>query len=162
MTGVVTAEAVEDEIVATFGARPVPAAPFLLRDDCATYEGNEARDWLGGKSWQDLRAEDVTLAQRDLVHFLSPDGWLYYLPALVRFALDPAHPAEMAETLLVKLAWYPHEVAARMTPAERRAIVRFLEYLDAEDEGRGLQGMPRLALDSHWAAEGGENDDALR
>lgn len=149
------AESLRAELAAAFAERQYPGDDAIAyqREGCSGYEGNEAREWLRGKTWRDLLAEGMGVEHRDYVNFLRPEGWLYYFPALATFALDLEHPAEMDETLTIKLAWAPHEVMHLLTPAERRAVVHLLEYVaDAHDERGYDNNLARYALDTHWAS----------
>ena len=122
------------------------------RPGCDGYEGHEAREWLQGKSWRDVLSEGAGIEHRDYLHFLSPEGWLYYFPAFATLALDIEHPAEMDETLVIKLGSFPEDVVALLTPPERRAVIHFLEYLaDAYDRRGDVINEARLALETHWA-----------
>lgn len=147
------AESLRAEFATAFARREYPGDDHVAyqREGCVGYEGNEARDWLRGRTWRDLLAEGMGIEHRDYVHFLRPEGYLYYFPALATFALDLDHPAEMDETLLTRLAWKPHEVAALVTPEERWAIVHLLEYLAEAHAARGYAGdVAEHALDSFW------------
>ena len=93
------------ELASAFAAREHPGdvAVAYTQPGCGGYEGNEAREWLRGKTWQDLLAEDVGIEHRDYLHFLRPEGWLYFFPAFAILGLDLDHLVEMDETLVFKL-----------------------------------------------------------
>ena len=147
------ADSVRAELAAAFARRERPSDDriALSRPDCPGYEGDEAREWLRGKNWQDLLAEGIGVEHRDHVHFLLPEGWLYFFPAFAIIGLDIRHPAEMDETLLVLLGAFPDEMAAQLSRRERRAILHFLEYLSEAYERRGdLVNAAQRTLDSYW------------
>ena len=142
------------ELADAFATREHPGNENVahIQPGCAGYEGNEAREWLRDKTWRDVLAEDVDLEHRDYLHYLRPEGWLYFFPAFATLALDLDHPAEMDETLTFKLGSYPEKVAPLLAPPERRAVVHLLEYLaDAYDRRGYVINRARLALDEHWA-----------
>lgn len=148
--GAERAEELRAEIEAAFGARAHPGAAALEPPPGR----GDGEPWapLRGLTWRELARTGMTAEQRDFVHALTPAGWLYYFPALAALALDPDHPAEVDDTLLVKLAWRPREIDDGATPAERRALVHFLDYLaDLYDE-RGWENLARYALDQHWSS----------
>jgi len=115
-----------------------------------THEGNEARDWLRGKTWEQVLEEGVE--DKILIPFLTVEGWLYFFPAFAILALDIDDPADLATILIFRLWTSPEEISARLLPRERLAIVHWLEYLaDAfEKRGRVLNDAAR-ALDDYWA-----------
>ena len=152
MTVARTADSLRREIAAAFAARELPERVALSRPDCPGYEGDEARDWLAGRSWREVAEGGVSIEHRDYLSFLTLDGWLYYFPGFASLALDPEHPAELDETLVFRLWSFPEEISAALAPRERRAIVRFLEYLSDRFERRGdLRNTARQALDEFWA-----------
>jgi hypothetical protein len=147
-----TADDLRREIAAAFAARELPERVALSRPDCPRYEGDEAREWLAGRSWRQVADGGVSIEHRDYLAFLTLDGWLYYFPGFASLALDPEHPAELDETLVFRLWSYPEEISAALAPRERRAIVHFLEHLADRFEQRGdLRNTAAQALDEHWA-----------
>ena len=149
-----TAAELRAELAEAFAARERPSDDRIAytQPGCPGYEGNEAREWLSGKSWRDVLTEGVGIEHRDYVHFLRPEGWLYFFPAFATFALDLDHPAEMDETLVLGLRSFAEDVEGLLTPPERRAVIHFLEYLADAYDGRGyVINYPRFALDQTWA-----------
>ena len=147
-------DSLRQEIAEAFAWRDRPAADAiaLSRPECSGYEGDEAREWLRGRSWREVLEEGVTAQQRDYLAFLTWEGWLYYFPAFASLALDLEHPAELDETLVFKLWSFPEEISERLAPRERGAIVHFLEALAAGYAARGdLDNKAQRALDDYWA-----------
>ena len=80
-----------------------------------------------------LRIEDVGNPGWDPICFITPEGFAYYLPALIRLAL--AHPADQPD-------WYGAQLLTHLTSdgsaserirvctlEQRRAVVEFLHHL---------------------------------
>jgi hypothetical protein len=97
-------------------------------EECAEHD-----EVLRSRDIFSLRIEDVGNAGWDPICFISPEGFAYYLPALVRLALaEPVKPH----------GWYGRQLLRHLcsdgrrnervlacTFEERRAIVVFLQYL---------------------------------
>jgi len=80
-----------------------------------------------------LRIEDVGNPGWDPICFTSPEGFAYYIPALVRLALSgPAEPhGWYGDQLLFHLCsdGRRNQRVLACTRAERRAVVAFLKHL---------------------------------
>lgn len=139
------------ELASAF-TRPYPGDENLARtrSDCPGYEGNLARDWLRGKTWQEVLDEGT--GDRDLLSFLTRAAWLYFFPAFATLALDLDHPQDFADTLILHLWSFPEEISADLSPRERRAIVHWLEVLAAKyDQRQFVPNDAQRALDDYWA-----------
>ena len=147
-----TADTLRREIAEAFADRERPESVALTRPDCPGYEGDEAREWLAGRSWRQVADDGVSIEHRDHLSFLTLDGWLYYFPGFAALALDPEHSAELDEALVFRLWSFPEEISSALAPRERRAVVHFLEHLADRFERRGdLRNTARQALDEAWA-----------
>jgi len=89
---------------------------------------------------------------RDDLGFLTYEGFVYYLPAFLELSLDAEHRFDLDGTLTSFLWSFPEEVASRLEPAEKRAVVHVLEFLAAAFDERGyVRNDARAALDHYWA-----------
>jgi len=118
------------KINAVFGAcrRPWHFTNYTHCDECAEHD-----ELLLSRDRYSLRIEDVGNPAWDLIYFVSVQGFVYYLPALARLALE--EPAERCE-------WYGGQLCSHLiyngprnerflacTPKQRRAIADFLRHL---------------------------------
>ncbi len=154
-------ERLRAELAAAFAEREYPGDDRLVHTrsgHIVSDEAFEAHEWLRGKTWQELLEEGMGIEHRDYVSSLSPEGWLYYFPALATFGLDADHPAEMDENLPLRLAWHPHEIKPLVGARERRAIAHLLTYWAEARDRRPPAGdnAPRYALETHWSEAAGE------
>jgi len=139
----------QSEIQATFAAREYPGDDRLADATYGKKTATEVGNWLRGKAWREVLAETET--QGHLLTSLSPEAWLYYFPAFASLALEPEQPGRLENALFVKLTWFPQELEPFLKPAERRAIIHFLEYWANEyQHGRFDSDLPRYALTTHW------------
>ena len=80
-----------------------------------------------------LQIEDVGNAASDPICGISPEGFVYYLPARARLALaDPVKPYGWYGTQLLFHLCHDGRQNVRLlacTPEQRRAIVQFLRHL---------------------------------
>ena len=89
---------------------------------------------------------------RDDLGFLTYEGFVYYLPVFLELSLDSEHRFDLDGTLASFLWSFPEEVASRLEPAEKRAVVHVLEFLAAAFDERGyVRNDARAALDHYWA-----------
>lgn len=163
-------EEIREEVRSAFAARPYPGDDHiaLSQPGCPGYEGEAVGRFFRGKDWREITVESI-LEDRELdlnafIFFLTADGFVYYLPALLAMSLDiDGLPFDLGEALALNLTPPPpharegwREQFSRMvellTPEEKRVVVRALEYLAAEYERRlYVTNLARKALDSYWA-----------
>ena len=161
-------EALRREIDSAFAERAHPGDEriALHRDDCPGYEGNDVARFFRGKDWREVTWEsivsDPNLDPNAFSFFFTPEGFVYYLPALLKLALDLDTSLQPAESLCFALKppgdWAGEEVTKQLehklellTPTEKRAVVDVLEYLAEEWDRRSYVGnQAREALDALW------------
>jgi hypothetical protein len=166
------------EIEAAFADRAYPGDERLaLGGGCPGDESERVSRFFRGKDWREISPGAITEAEgldrHAFVFFLSSEAFTYYLPALLRFALDPDDPLDMAETISWKLT-PPDLTVAKDDPAsarrearegfvrwadslsaaETRAVVQVLEHLAERLEEIYDSNPARLALDAFWAQRG--------
>jgi len=113
-----------------FAKRRPPAhfTNFEHCEECAEYDAI-----LRSRDIYSLRIEDVGNAGSDPICFISPEGFAYYLPALVRLAL--AEPAEPYDWYGAQLLFHlcsdglRNERVLACSIQQRRAVVAFLRHL---------------------------------
>ncbi len=141
-------------IEAAFAPVAHPGDDRLLHPDCR--DDMDIVDFYGGIHWRDV-ASDVVISAYAAPCFFSPEGFQFYLPAFMIWALRNHDCPEMAvESTLTALdpserddQLHDFQVSkfALITPRQRLAIVAFLKvFLDVEDRGQ----YARLALDHYW------------
>jgi hypothetical protein len=112
-----------------FGAEPRPAH-FTNHSHCC--ECAEHDGLLSSRDPDGLKLEDVNNAGWDPICFTTPEGFKYYLPALVRLALESAASGGwyLPQLLFHLIADGPQtRRVACCTRAQRRAIVGFLWHM---------------------------------
>jgi hypothetical protein len=162
-------EKIREEVRAAFAGRPYPGDDniALRQPGCPGYEGEGVERFFRGKDWREITVESI-MENRELdlnafIFFLTADGFVYYLPALLVMSLDiDGLPFDLGEALALNLTPPPpharegwREQFSRMvglfTPDEKRVVVHALEYLAAEYEKRlYVTNLARKALDSYW------------
>jgi hypothetical protein len=108
--------------------RPPHFGNYKHCDECAEYE-----EILRSHDIDSLSIEDVGTAGSDPICYITPEGFAYYLPGLVRLAL--AEPVE-------RYGWYGSQLVSHLcsdgrrnervlacSVEQRRAIVAFLRHL---------------------------------
>jgi len=108
--------------------RPEHFTDYAHCEECADHDAV-----LRSRDIYSLRIEDVGNPGWDPICYITPEGFAYYLPALVRLAL--AHPADQPD-------WYGAQLLRHLgsdgcsrerirvcTPEQRRAVVAFLHHL---------------------------------
>ena len=151
-----TVDALREEIDAAFAGRPYPGddAIVLRRPGCEGLEAEEVWELFRGKSWREitLDAMKARLVSSDIFS-LSLEGFVYYLPAFLKLALDLDDPYGLDDPVVSRLWTWPEEIAALLVPGEKRAVVHFLEYVAGELERRrpNARNDARTALDHFWA-----------
>ena len=77
---------------------------------------------------------------------------MYYLPAFLELSLDADRRFDLDQSLVSFLWSFPEDVASRLGPHEKRAVVHVLEFLaDEFEKRRFVQNNARAALDHYWA-----------
>ena len=141
-------------IEAAFARVAHPGDDKLLHPDCR--DDMDIVDFYGGVHWRDV-APDVVISGYAAPSFFSAEGFQFYLPAYMIWALRNHDGPEIAiESTLIALdpgerddALHDFQVSkfALITPRQRLAIVAFLEvFRDVEDRGQYAS----LALDHYW------------
>ena len=157
------ADDLRNVIVKAFSSRSYPGDDRIaLSDDrYPDYEGHRVAATLRGKDWREVTYPWLcTVYPGDpaaIPRFLRDEGFLYYLPALLTLALDPA-AGEIADAVCYALTAPAANAAedrqrfrARMSglsDEERSAVAGVLRHL-ADREGPGSPA--RDALHSYWA-----------
>lgn len=117
-------------IDAAFGACPRPEHFTDYRHCCECAEHDEL---LCSRDRSTLRHADVGNAAWDPICFCSPQGIAYYLPALVRFALD--EPGEQLDWYGWQLVFHLYQGAAsnaflnHCDSGQRQAVAALLQHL---------------------------------
>ena len=108
--------------------RPEHFTNYKHCEECAEHD-----EVLRSRDIYSLRIEDVGNPGWDPICFTSAEGFVYYLPALVRLALaEPVEPhGWYGDQLLVHLCsdGRGNKRVLACTVSERRAIVAFLQHL---------------------------------
>lgn len=137
-----------------------PGDAQVLRDQgCDELECEQLRQTVVGKHWKALKIGDV--AYRDnLVLYLTPAGYRYYLPGLMKLSLENPEiydlPAYIASALTPPtkdrqprgtwLADYKNAFAVD----QRRVIRDFLIWANARFEGQSAYDAVGVALSTIW------------
>ncbi|MEM1034265.1 MAG: DUF6714 family protein, partial [Myxococcota bacterium] len=111
--------------------------------------------------WREVPDASIVACPTALSH-LDPDGWRFYLPACMRYALrtwDRPHapPAFSIDQVIYTLGpgcdpeLRAHALARfeRLDDAQRAVVVRFLELAASDDEAADAV-VAREALDGYW------------
>jgi hypothetical protein len=159
-------EPLRQRIGNAFSGRPYPGDDriALTRDAYPSYEGNRVSSFFAGKDWRELTftalVQGYTGDPTAAIHFMQDEGFLYFLPAFLLMALDPA-AREMTDALVFSLTDPGPQKSddsrsfrarmARLSTDERKVVVDLLQYLA---ERADLEGEPdnaaRHALRSYW------------
>jgi hypothetical protein len=108
--------------------RPEHFTNYRHCDECAEHD-----DVLRARDVTSLQMEDVGNPGWDPICFISPEGFAYYLPALVRLAL--AEPTKERGWYVPQLLFHlcsdgrQNQRILECTVEERRAVVRFLKHV---------------------------------
>lgn len=153
---------VRQAITAAFGALPVPPPKRLIRPlstrDRVGEEG--IRRALAGKTWQSF-PPGFFHSRWAAFCYLSPEGYRYYLPALLTGALDELNESSsLAHSVVFSLRpsfwalYYEGEdqdfIArqSRFTPEQYRAVTEFLRFV--MEQVPGLQYLAAQAIRWGW------------
>jgi hypothetical protein len=173
-----TAQALRREIRTAFAGRTYPGDDRLAipGPDCRGDDRDDVKRFFRGKDWREVRLDSLLdgsdLDPNAFLSFLSPEGFVYFLPA---FLIESLHLADdrfdLGEPLAFRLTPStgnpedPGLQAARdlldgilsaLTPEEKRAVAHVLEYLAREYDQRSYTlNLAQAALDSYWAPQAG-------
>lgn len=88
-------QSVLQQVLEAFKHRPHPGADVvcLVRPEVPGHEGNRVRQALAHKTWEELSEEYLLQhfargSLRAIPAFLTPQGFLYFLPAFLRLVLE--------------------------------------------------------------------------
>jgi len=79
---------VKSHLFSAFASRPQPAADRILNKSVSEYEGRELREYLTGKTADELVAADLRTIVGGNLWMLTPEAYLYFLPAFLHMALE--------------------------------------------------------------------------
>ena len=145
------------------GPRPhMTLAQAHLADDSMAREITDvewkaAADSDGQKNWRDYSDDDL-LARKSALAHLEPDGFVYYLPAFLCFALRHYRDewtnhawslSGSAVFFVTERSPYMLTRYERFTPAQRDAVVSFLEFIAQEGQWSESQQAEK-ALKRYW------------
>ena len=155
------------EIRDAFGDMPYPGTEYITND----LEGNDLErkqireEFSRYENWLDVPRE-LLLQERDALPLFEPQGFRFYLPAYMLFALEDYEGADMIPESIVHSLTLPdagtefyefvQERLVLFGEGQRKAILNFLEYLElshAEDftdvcTGGWCSVTPRRAIES--------------
>jgi hypothetical protein len=141
---------------------PMTLAQAHLADDSLAreitdVEWNVAADSDGDKTWRDYSDDDL-LARRSALAHLEPDGFVYYLPAFLCFALRHYKDEwiNQAWSLSGSAVFFVTERSPymltryeRFTAAQRNSVVTFLEFIARKGQWSEAQQAEK-ALKRYW------------
>ncbi len=142
------------EIREAFAGRSYPGDDYIARRQpgCRGSEAEETWNLFRGKEWQEMIPIGRTVNLGDYVPFLTFEGFVYYLPALLTLALCPEDLRAPDEEVVFHLWSYPEEIASLLRPGEKRVLVHILEILAREYARRSyVRNNAQTALDHYWA-----------
>jgi hypothetical protein len=158
------ADPIKELIVNAFANRSYPGDDAIARADARypDHEGHRVAAFLRGKDWRTVTAQALKTAYPGdptaVPRFLRDEGFLYYLPAFLAMALDPAE-GDIADAIAYALTAPGTEAAedatefrarmSRLSHAETKAVTAVLRHV-AEREGPGSPADD--ALQSFWTA----------
>lgn len=113
----------EQQLQASFGEMPIPDADWLVPQN-KPYERRDAAAVLGGKHWRHLDFPTV-MGNRDLLPAFTPEGFVFYLPAFLSWALW-SEDLDLAWDTLVWL--YPPNASTRRWLSDRVALMSVVQH----------------------------------
>lgn len=143
-------EDLQSEIDAAFASRSYPG------DDNITASQDAVVRFFRGKNWREITMDRVAQVQdvdwSSFLLFMRLEAIEYFLPALLKLALDVSGPVDIGDSLLFYLGKFGSFLIPRLEPVEKQAVVHVMEYLSAEYERRGYTvNLAQRALDDFWA-----------
>lgn len=110
-------------------------------DDYPDYEGNQVATFLQGKKWNEINYESICTTypgdQSAIIHFLSDEGFRYYLPAFLMMALNPTEAREMIDSLVSALTFtsdssntnrFENRITA-LSKEQQKVVINVLRFL---------------------------------
>ena len=157
------------EIRNAFGDMPYPGTECIVNDlEGYDLERKQIREEFSRyENWQDVPRE-LLLYERDALSLFEPQGFRFYLPAYMLFAVEDYEGADIIPESIVhsltlpdagtELYEFVRERLVLFGEEQRKAILLFLEYLEhshAEDftelcEGGWSSITPRRAIERWW------------
>lgn len=136
-------------LVKTFSARSYPGDERIAvnRPWTPEYEGNQVTHYFRGKRWQDITLEGLTKEYSGdaaaSFHFMTDEGFLYYLPAFLSAALDLSRAGNIADALCAALS----PTISNADEEDIRRINVRLRSLSPEEKNAVRQVLGHLALE---------------
>ena len=154
------------EIRDAFGDMPYPGTEYITNDlEGNDLERKQIREGFSRyESWLDVSRE-LLVQERDALPLFEPQGFRFYLPAYMLFALEDYEGADMIPESIVhsltlpdagtELYEFVRERLVLFNEEQRKAVLHFLEYLErchAEDftdvcVGDWCSATPRRAIE---------------
>lgn len=170
------AEELEQEIRSAFDSRPHPGDDRVALGEpgCPGDEREDVAQFFDGKDWRQITLGSIIEGRQvqpsSFLFFMSAEGFVYYLPALLLASLESDERFDLGEPLAFKLtpppstseatadagleAWGKQftQITSALTPQENRVVMRVLQYLAREYESRSYTtNQAQVALDSYWS-----------
>src|SRR4051794_28308448 len=110
------------EIQEAFAGRPYPGDDRIARRQpgCRGGEAEEAWSLFRGKDWREMIPVGRETNLGEHVPFLTFEGFVCFLPALLTLALHMDDLRAPDEELVFHLWSFPEEIAALLRPSEKR------------------------------------------
>jgi hypothetical protein len=124
-----TDQKILEDVLQAFAAEPRPQyfTNYKHCDECA-----EHNDLLSSRDRDDLQLEDVNNAGWDPICFVTTEGFRYYMPSLVRLALESAQAGDwyLPQFLFHLIGDGPqNRRVACCAETEKQSIVAFLWHI---------------------------------
>lgn len=149
------------QIEKAFSGVPHPGDARLLHPQC--YDDMDIQAFYGGRHWRDIPEKVIARANAALC-FFSPEGFQFYLPAYMLFALRHYRSSSSFSVDSTIYALCPSKgdleqfslsKFSLLTGPQREAVVAFLEVMIEEAEGHADTAIARRALSRYWRRRGG-------
>lgn len=144
----------------SFRSHPPPTGSDLVQGTTEAATGQAIRDLFSGRRWYELDP-DFVIEHADHLWSMAPAAQRYYLPAYLLATFHAPKDWVYTNNLLLSL-FLPLRneddperdrfvrFLDALTPAEKSAIRRFLEFTAAEHPSQGERGAAKLALSVLW------------
>jgi len=127
------------EIEAAFPLTPIPAGPLVQGPDD---HGLEA--FLGGHAWRGHDAAELRRRPKALMQ-LTGAAFRYYLPAFLMASIEHPEDPDILPAMIVGAIASRGADAKALTPAQRKAVARFLAAHVDDADLRGGKLLTALA-----------------
>ena len=129
------------EIKTAFGDMPYPGTEYITNDlEGNDLERKQIREGFSRyENWLDVPSE-LLVQERDALPLFEPQGFRFYLPAYMLFALEDYEGADMIPESIVhsltlpdagtELYEFVRERLVLFSEEQRKAVLHFLEYLE--------------------------------